>query len=79
VFKFLSKHAREKRAAIFRQTFFINEDTKILDLGSENGSNINAVLNGINVSPQNVYIADINPKSVSEGNKQFGFIPVHFK
>lgn len=71
-----SKKSRNKRAIVFKSNFTIDENTKILDLGSETGANINAVLSGTRVSPENVYIADINRDSVLEGAKKYGFTPV---
>jgi len=72
----LSKKARGKRAAIFRDTFLLNEDTKILDLGSETGSNIHMVLQGTPVNPDNVYIADMDFELIERGRNTFGFVPV---
>jgi SAM-dependent methyltransferase len=74
--KYFSKHSREKRAAIFRSLFFLDKDTKILDLGSESSSNISAILKGTRIQSQNVYIADIEPEAIKKGSKQFGFTPV---
>jgi len=71
-----SRQAREKRADIFRNTFCLREDTKILDLGSESGSNVNALLKGTPVQNKNVYIADIEPETVYKGSKEYGFNPV---
>jgi len=65
-----------KRAAIFRAQFSFDENTKVLDLGSETGSNINMVLQGTPVQPHNVYIADIYASVVEEGRDKFGFVPV---
>ncbi len=72
VWKF-SAQARKKRAALFRKYFTINEDTKILDLGSENGTNIFNVLQDCNYKPENIYIADIASSAVEEGKKLYGF------
>lgn len=72
----VSKKARKKRAALFQNAFIINQDTKILDLGSENGANINSVLQGLKIKPANVFIADINAAMVDEGSRLFGFTPV---
>jgi SAM-dependent methyltransferase len=71
-----SKKARQKRAEIFRQSFSLDSTTRILDIGSETGENINLVLSGTGVLPENVYIADIDLVAVTEGNKKFGFHPV---
>ncbi|MCB9508717.1 MAG: methyltransferase domain-containing protein [Deferribacteres bacterium] len=74
--RYYSKRAREKWAAIFRATFHFDEHTKILDLGSENGSMINSVLAGSKVRPKNVYITDIDAKLIAEGQRKFGYDPV---
>jgi hypothetical protein len=57
--KQFSARSRERRAGIFRNLFSLDQDTKILDLGSETGANIKAVLEGMPVRPRNVYIADL--------------------
>lgn len=54
----------------------LDENTRILDLGSEAGHNIRAVLNGTPARPNNVYIADIDERLVMEGAKRYGFVPV---
>lgn len=72
VWKF-SAQARKKRAQLFRQYFSINENTKILDLGSENGTNIFNVLQNTSYNPANVYIADISQNAVEEGKRNYGF------
>jgi len=74
--KYFSKQARDKRAAIFRNLFSLDENTRILDLGSESGANINAVLKGTRVQNKHVYIADIEPEVVAKGSNKYGFIPV---
>lgn len=71
-----SRRAREKRASIFRDSFSLHEGTKVLDLGSENGSSIHAVLRGTPVKAGNVYIADIDARFIEEGQEKFGFVPV---
>lgn len=68
--------ARAKRARIFRAHFVLAPDSKVLDIGSENGANIAAVLEGTSVSPENVYIADISETAINEGRERFGFTPV---
>jgi SAM-dependent methyltransferase len=71
-----SANARKKRAELFRSFFEIGSTTKILDLGSENGSNIFNVLAGTDVKPENVYIADIDQTAIDHGNRSYGFNPV---
>ncbi len=74
-----SKRARERRAKIFQQSFYLHTSTKILDLGSASGENINRVIRGTNILPGNVYIADINSQLVEKGAAEFGYIPVALK
>lgn len=71
-----SARARAARAELFRRHFALDETTTLLDLGSENGANISAVLEGTPVRPQNVYIADIDAQAVAEGRRRYGFNPV---
>jgi len=76
VFQRYSENARSKRRAIFREYFHIDKATRILDLGSEDGSNIANVLAGSSYDPSNVYIADIDPAAVERGAERYGFQPV---
>jgi SAM-dependent methyltransferase len=72
----LSRNKRAGRARIFRDKFALGPDTKILDLRSEAGENIERLLKGTDILPQNVYIADIDAKMVGRGARSFGFQPV---
>jgi SAM-dependent methyltransferase len=76
LFRAFSRRAREKRARLFRESFALDENTRILDLGSESGANIHAVLRGTPVRPGNVYIADIRPHLIAEGHAKYGYVPV---
>jgi SAM-dependent methyltransferase len=76
LFNKFSMTARERRATIFRSTFSLDGNTRILDLGSGNGQNIHSILSGQPVQPKNVYIADINSRKVNNGHKKYGFTPV---
>ena len=76
LFHGLSRRARRKRAELFRQAFRLDENTRILDLGSETGSNIHEVLQSTRARPENVHIADINPQLVEAGRARYGFVPV---
>ncbi len=76
LFKTFSRRAREKRAALFRSRFVLDERTRILDLGAEGGDNIHAVLRGTRVRPGNVYIADIKRELVERGAAAYGYVPV---
>lgn len=70
------QQARAKRAGVFREAFDIGPSTRILDIGSENGSAIASVIAGTRAQPQNVYIADIEEQRVQEGKRRYGFVPV---
>jgi hypothetical protein len=70
------KAERERRASLFRTEFGLSDGTRILDLGSEWGGNIRAVLDGTPVRPENTFIADINPQALERGRESFGFVPV---
>jgi len=74
--KTLSRRAREHRAALFRGRFVLDENTRLLDIGAEGGTNIHRVLQGTRVRPENVYIADILPEHVEEGARRYGYVPV---
>jgi len=76
VFQRSSARARQRRAALFRETFGLTPETRVLDLGSEWGANIRAVLDGTPVLPQNTYIADIDTKYLDRGASEFGYQPV---
>ena len=71
--KKISSKARNNRAEIFKKFFKIDENTKILDLGSENGSNIKKVLEGTLAKASNIYIADIDEELIKQGEKKYGF------
>lgn len=68
--------ARAGRAHVFRRHFRLGPESRVLDIGSEDGSSIAAVLQGARVQPRNVYIADIDPQAVERGHRLFGFTPV---
>ena len=70
------RRARSARAAVFRREFLVGESTRILDIGSEDGTAIARVLAGTGIPPKNVYIADIDAARVHAGQRQFGFVPV---
>jgi len=71
-----SVNARRKRAELFRSRFNIDQRARILDLGSENGSNIHNVLQDTNFKAENIYIADIDRAAIEEGQRTYGFNPV---
>lgn len=68
--------ARAGRASVFRNHFRLGPDSKVLDIGSEDGTSIAAVLQGVGVPPGNIYIADIDRDQVVRGHELFGFTPV---
>ena len=72
----LSKKARQKRALMFRRQFQFECETRLLDVGSENGANINFVLEGTTYRPENIFIADIDRNAIESGKANFGFQPV---
>jgi Methyltransferase domain len=74
----LSRRARQRRAQIFRSQFVLDADTRVLDLGSEDGSHIHSVLAGTDVRPENVYIADIEIElpAMQRGQQLYGYNPV---
>ena len=77
VFMNASRHARGRRAAIFRNRFpWIGPETRILDVGSGHGANIARVLDGFGVTPANVYVADMSAAAVARAHERFGFTPV---
>lgn len=71
-----SQRARAKRARVFRRLFQLDAETKLLDLGSEVGEHIAKLVAGSDITPSNVYIADIDAVAVAEGAKRYGFTPV---
>jgi hypothetical protein len=76
LFSQFSGAARLRRRAIFRDAFPLNPETKILDLGSESGDHISNVLSGTDITPSNVYIADVDQVTITEGSEKYGFTPV---
>jgi hypothetical protein len=76
VFGQLSTNARRRRASLFRDAFELTRDTKVLDLGSQWGGHIHSVLDGTPVCPENVYLADIDPKVLERGGREYGYNPI---
>ena len=73
-----SSEARRKRAELFKRLFQIDRNTTILDIGSEDGTNIRTVLEGSEYSPENIYIADLGLSVVRDGANNYGFRGVVF-
>ncbi|NTU72463.1 MAG: methyltransferase domain-containing protein [Coriobacteriia bacterium] len=61
---------------MFREHFALSAETTVLDVGSEAGHNIHAVLADTPVRPENVSIADIGADAVEQGAALYGFTPV---
>lgn len=78
-FNKFSGEARRRRAAIFRNDFDLGPETKILDLGSEDGSNIARVIEGTAINQRNVFLADISESSLKAGEEKFGFQTIFLK
>ena len=76
VVRWASENARAKRGGIFRDNFKITKETKILDLGSEEGDNIAQVLENTEANSDNIYIADIDLDAIKCGHAKYGFNPV---
>jgi hypothetical protein len=68
-----SAKARRKRAELFRNSFSIDKTTRILDIGSEDGSNIHNVLSGTAYEPSNIVVADVVERDVASGASAYGF------
>lgn len=71
----LRARARQRRGELFRATFPLNENTRILDLGCGDGENIAGVIKGTPVRPANVYAADIG-HDLERVAEKYGFIAV---
>jgi SAM-dependent methyltransferase len=67
------KKARAARAELFLNSFRIDAETKILDLGSADGTNIARILKNSSANPANIYIADIKERLVELGREKYGF------
>lgn len=78
-FESFSAASRAERTRVFQESFFFDEFTKLLDLGSEDGSNIAEVIKGMNLRPENVSIADIDSDAIDRGSKVHGFTPILLK
>lgn len=72
----LRARARAGRATLFRTHFRFGLGSRVLDIGSGDGTTIAAVLQGAGVPPGNVYIANVNGELVDKGHRLYGFAPV---
>jgi SAM-dependent methyltransferase len=68
-----SQKARSRRAELFRKAFVVGPGTRILDIGSEDGSNIRSVLAGSDYRPENVFISDLEKEPIKLGREKYGF------
>jgi SAM-dependent methyltransferase len=68
-----SARARSRRAALFHEEIRPRPGERILDLGSEDGAHIAAVLGN---GGYEVSIADIDADAVARGQAKYGFTPV---
>lgn len=66
------RRARSKRAGLFIRSLASSAHDRILDLGSEDGSHIAAIV----PYRENVFIADIDERALEDGRRRFGFQPV---
>lgn len=73
LFRRFSDESRRRRGLIFRDSFRILPETRILDVGSEDGSAIATLLEGTLASPENVWIADIDRTMLLAGRRRYGF------
>jgi SAM-dependent methyltransferase len=71
----LNKRFRHNRGDIFLRAFPLGPQTKILDLGCGDGSNIADIIKDSPISPRNVYVADILP-TVQKVAERYGYTPV---
>lgn len=72
----LSHHARRSRGELFRRSFALGPESRLLDLGAGDGEHIAGILEGTAVVPANVHVADIAPASVEAAARRYGFTPV---
>lgn len=72
-----SSRARGRRNIVFRASFpWIGPETRILDLGSGDGSNFARVVAGLDFTPANVYAADVRLAAVERAHERHGYTPV---
>jgi SAM-dependent methyltransferase len=69
IVEFISARSRARRAELFCSMLEPTEHDRILDLGSEDGRYIAAIV----PYRKNVFIADIDVEMLSRGDRQFGF------
>lgn len=64
LFRRFSRYSRQKRAQLFRDSFDIGPETRILDLGGGTGGHIASILTG----PAAVTVADISESDLAEAS-----------
>jgi len=75
-FRWYSGRARRRRAAVFRALFDLDEGTRVLDLGSGDGSHLHSILADTRIRRCNVFIADIDRNALAAGHRRYGYTPV---
>lgn len=78
-FKYFSHISRQKRIKHFLKSFNLNSKTKLLDLGASNGEYTSKLIKGTKLKKKNIYIADIDKKSLEQANKNYGFKTILLK
>lgn len=63
-------------AGVFTRGFVLGPTTRILGLGSGDGSALQAVLHDTAVAPGNVYVADLSLPAVQQGFQRYGYKPI---
>lgn len=61
-----SAQRRAHRGLLFRHTFALTPNTRILDLGGGTGAHLRAILAGTAVEPQNICIADVSERDLAK-------------
>jgi len=79
LFKYFSYKSRQKRIEHFLKSFSLNSKTKLLDLGASNGEYTAKLIKGTKLKKKNIYIADIDKKSLEQANKNYGFKTILIK
>jgi len=78
-FKYFSNYSREKRRKHFLKSFKFNSGTKFLDLGASDGYYTAKLIRGTKLKKKNIFIADIDKKSLEKANKNYGFKTILLK
>ena len=68
-----SRASQARRKATFQSYFQLNKETKILDLGAWNGDHISRLLDGLDYTPSNITLADIDEVALKKAHEKYGF------